>query len=211
MEWSGALAINWDVAVNVLDLAVARPLFERFVALVETAAENPTMLEETVGGRIDPTDIDCTGDRGAGRAARAAGRPRLRALPEARDRPAIATLDAVLTHAALAVRVAGIVDALIAAGIGRSDTVAIRVEKSPEQVAACLAVSLIGAVYVPLDIAQPLARRARILAISRRPPCSVTAPFPMRSPAACRSRRSTFPSLPMATRPCPPHRRRRTG
>ena len=164
MEWSGALAINWDIAVNVLNLTVARPLFGHFVALIEAAADNPDMLEETVGGRTDPTDALMA----PAIVAEDARRERLadlwlRALPEALERPAIATSGAMLTHAALARQVAGIAAALIAAGIGRGKTVAIRLEKSPEQIAACLAVSLVGGVYVPLDTAQPPARQARIL------------------------------------------------
>ncbi|MEW9612483.1 amino acid adenylation domain-containing protein [Shinella sp. S4-D37] len=164
MEWSGALAINWDIAVNVLDLSVARPLFDRFVALVEAVADNPDMLEETVGGRADPTDalmapaiVAETGRRNR------LGDLWLRTLPEATERPAIATLGTVLTHAALARQVAGITTALVAAGVGCGKTVAIRLEKSPDQIAACLAVSLVGATYVPLDRAQPLSRQARIL------------------------------------------------
>jgi pyochelin synthetase len=164
MEWSGALAINWDIAVNVLDPAVARGLFGRFVSLIEAAADNPDILEEMVGGRIDPTDALIA----PAIVAEDARRERLadlwlRTLPEALERPAVATSGGVLTHAALARQVAGIAAALIAAGVGRGKTVAIRLEKSPEQIAACLAVSLVGSVYVPLDTAQPPARQARIL------------------------------------------------
>ena len=164
MEWSGALSINWDIAVNVLDIAIARPLFSRFVTLVEALANNPSMLDETVGGHADPADALMA----PAIVAEAERRERLadlwlRALPGAMDRPAIATSGAMLTHADLARQVAGIANALAAAGIGHGDRVAIRLEKSPDQVAACLAVSLVGAIYVPLDIAQPLARQTRIL------------------------------------------------
>ncbi|WP_432349596.1 amino acid adenylation domain-containing protein (plasmid) [Shinella yambaruensis] len=164
MEWSGALTINWDIAVNVLDIAVARPLFDRFVTLVEAVADDPAMLEETVGGRADPTDALIA----PAIVPEAERRERLadlwlRALPGAMERPAIATSGAVLTHGALARQVAGIANALVVAGVRRGETVAIRLEKSPEQIAACLAVALVGGVYVPLDTAQPLARQARIL------------------------------------------------
>lgn len=165
MEWEGALAINWDVAVNALDIRVARALFESFKLLAERFVTDAEMLNESVSTITDPTadmvaPAIVTNAERRGRLADLW----LRNLPDAMDRPAIATLDSTVTHGALARHVAGLVVKLSESGIGQGSKVAIRLAKSPRQIAACLAVSIAGATYVPIDMAQPLARQARILA-----------------------------------------------
>lgn len=165
MEWGGTLAINWDIAVNALDIRVARSLFEKFVSLVERFADQTDMLDETVATVIDPTEkmiVPAIVDDEARRERLAD--LWLKNLPAVLEKPAIATQDRTITHAALARQVAGLVGRLTDTGIGPGAKIAIRLPKSPQQIAACLAVSIAGAAYVPIDTTQPLARQARILA-----------------------------------------------
>ncbi|MGF9564880.1 amino acid adenylation domain-containing protein [Neorhizobium sp. JUb45] len=165
MEWEGALAINWDIAVNALDIRIARSLFDDFVALVERFASRPDMLDETVSAVADPSEamIAPAIIEHAARHERLADLW-LRNLPAVLEKPSIGTSDRSLTHAELARQVAGLVERLAEDDIGPGAKVAIRLAKSPEQIAACLAVSIAGAAYVPIDTTQPLARQARILA-----------------------------------------------
>ncbi len=165
MEWGGTLAINWDIAVNALDIGIAHSLFDDFVALVESFASQPDMLNETVAATIDPSDAmiaPAIVEDGARRERLAD--LWLRNLPTILEKPALATPSGTISHAALARQVAGLVGLLTDNGIAPGAKVAIRLPKSPEQISACLAVSIVGAAYVPIDTTQPLARQARILA-----------------------------------------------
>ncbi|MDP9835687.1 amino acid adenylation domain-containing protein [Neorhizobium huautlense] len=164
MEWGGTLAINWDIAVNALDIRVARSLFETFVSLVERFADQPDMLDETVAAVSDPSEEMIT----SAIVAEGARNERLtdlwlKNLPAVLEKPAIATQDRTISHAALAQQVAGLVGRFTDNGIGPGAKIAIRLPKSPQQIAATLAVSIVGAAYVPIDTTQPLARQARIL------------------------------------------------
>ncbi|AWB07834.1 hypothetical protein A6A40_22510 (plasmid) [Azospirillum humicireducens] len=167
MEWEGALLVNWDVAVNALAPEVARDLFDRFTGLIAELADDPSRIDRASAAMpdpdaamIEPPLVPPGPEDGKARLADAW----LQALPGCGDRPAIRTSNRILTHTALARRVAGIAASLRERGLGRGATVALLLEKSPDQIAACLAVSLAGAAYVPVDTNQPAARQARILA-----------------------------------------------
>ncbi|MCA3830912.1 MAG: amino acid adenylation domain-containing protein [Burkholderia sp.] len=68
----------------------------------------------------------------------------------------------VVTRGELATRALAIAGGLRAAGIGHGDAVEISLPRGPAQVAAVFGVLAAGACYVPLDIAQPGARKALI-------------------------------------------------
>ncbi|WP_342705303.1 amino acid adenylation domain-containing protein [Burkholderia arboris] len=68
----------------------------------------------------------------------------------------------VVTRGELATRALAIAGGLRAAGIGHGDAVEISLPRGPAQVAAVFGVLAAGACYVPLDIAQPVARKALI-------------------------------------------------
>ena len=92
----------------------------------------------------------------------------IRSLPSSLDRPAIATSTGRITREVLAGQVAGLVEAMLSVGIGKGQTVCIYLEKSADQIAACLAISIIGAIYVPIDLDQPVAQQMQILSGYRR-------------------------------------------
>ncbi|MBP2231645.1 amino acid adenylation domain-containing protein [Azospirillum agricola] len=190
MEWEGALLVNWDVAVNALAPEVARDLFDRFTGLIGELADDPSRIDRASAAMPDPDAAMIEPPLvppGPGDGDTRLADPWLRALPACGDRPAIRTADRTLTHAALARRVAGIADALRARGLGRGATAALLLEKSPDQIAACLAVSLLGAVYVPVDANQPAARQARILADLRPDLLLHKAPLPESLRGSCPS------------------------
>ncbi|MBJ9920091.1 amino acid adenylation domain-containing protein, partial [Burkholderia cenocepacia] len=70
--------------------------------------------------------------------------------------------DRAVTRGELAAQARAIAGGLRAAGIGHGDAVEISLPRGPEQVAAVFGVLAAGACYVPLDIAQPVARKALI-------------------------------------------------
>ncbi len=93
----------------------------------------------------------------------------LAALIEARMRetpaaPALRFEGQTLDYATLDARSRALAEALAARGIGREDIVVVALPRSLELVIALLAVIRAGAAYLPVDLAQPEARLARILA-----------------------------------------------
>ncbi|UEP37268.1 amino acid adenylation domain-containing protein [Burkholderia ambifaria] len=70
--------------------------------------------------------------------------------------------DRAVTRGELAAQALAIAGGLRAAGIGHGDAVEISLPRGPAQVAAVFGVLAAGACYVPLDIAQPVARKALI-------------------------------------------------
>jgi amino acid adenylation domain-containing protein len=74
------------------------------------------------------------------------------------DALAILSDDRSLTYRELGEQVAHLVIRLRALGVEKGDRVAVCVERSPEHVVAALAVLAAGAVYAPLDAAQPIVR-----------------------------------------------------
>ncbi|WP_246794906.1 amino acid adenylation domain-containing protein [Burkholderia perseverans] len=68
----------------------------------------------------------------------------------------------VVTRGELAARALAIAGGLKAAGVGLGDAVEISLPRGPGQIASALGVLALGACYVPLDIGQPVARKALI-------------------------------------------------
>ena len=80
------------------------------------------------------------------------------------DAPALAHGAARLDYAALAKAVSGAANALLAAGIGRAERVAVYLEKRVENVAACFGAAAAGAVFVPVN---PLLKPEQVAYILR--------------------------------------------
>lgn len=84
-------------------------------------------------------------------------------VAEHADRPAVTHHEHTLTYAELDRRARRIAGLLEARGVARGDHVALLLRRSPDQIAAILAVLRMGAVYVPLDPRAPLPRLRLIL------------------------------------------------
>jgi len=80
--------------------------------------------------------------------------------------------DAALDHGTLEARSFALAAQLRALGVGPGSVVAVALPRSPELVIALMAVLRAGAAYLPLDLAHPDERLARILA-SARPVCAL--------------------------------------
>ncbi|MFJ8475255.1 amino acid adenylation domain-containing protein [Kitasatospora sp. NPDC094011] len=99
-------------------------------------------------------------------------RPTLGALVDAQvartpGAPALYAGDAVLTYAELDARANRLARVLAARGLGTEDVVALALPKSPEAVAAILAVAKTGAAWLPADPAYPADRLRHLLTDSR--------------------------------------------
>ncbi len=79
------------------------------------------------------------------------------------DSPALVFEDETLTYHALDTRSRALAQALRARGAGADAVVAVALPRSIELVVALVAVLRAGAAYLPMDLAHPVERRARIL------------------------------------------------
>jgi clorobiocin biosynthesis protein CloN4 len=79
------------------------------------------------------------------------------------ERPAVAGADGVLCYAELDQKANALAARMRAMGVARGDRVAIWAQKSPDVVAAMQAVLRLGAAYVPVDPAVPVARAATVV------------------------------------------------
>lgn len=91
------------------------------------------------------------------------------------DARAVIASDGCLTYQELAVRVAGLTQRLTGAGVTADSLVGICMSRGADELTAMLAVLTIGAAYVPLDPAQPMARLETIMA-DAAPDAIVTKP-----------------------------------
>jgi amino acid adenylation domain-containing protein len=157
-----------EYAADLFDAETAERMAAHFRVLLEGIAADPSrrvselplvepaearMLEAWSGAAVPPAD-PCTPvhERVLARAA------------EAPDAVAVVLGDTRTTYGELAHRSGELAARLAARGVGPETPVALLAERSPELVAAMLAVLRSGAAYLPIDPSTPDQRIARILA-----------------------------------------------
>jgi mycobactin phenyloxazoline synthetase len=167
-ELAGGLLINWDAREGEFADGVVDAMFAAFAALVRRLAHDSRAWVVPVDGLMPA----------AQRAVRAAVNdttaPRShRRLHDgffaraATDPDAVAVLGAEpLTYGELAGRALRVAAALAERGVAPGDPVGVRLPKGAGQVVAVLGVLAAGGAYVPVDVAQPPARAARIAAVA---------------------------------------------
>ncbi|WP_431290920.1 amino acid adenylation domain-containing protein [Burkholderia cepacia] len=158
----GAL-LAWDSVDGLFPDGMVDAMFGAYVALVQALCDRDWRLPIAVELPSAQRRV-----RDALNAVPAPARPRtLHAdffASAAREPAAIALrcAERVVTRGELAAQALAIAGGLRAAGIGHGDAVEISLPRGPEQVAAVFGVLAAGACYVPLDIAQPAARKTLI-------------------------------------------------
>ncbi|MET7398185.1 amino acid adenylation domain-containing protein [Dactylosporangium sp. NPDC005572] len=167
-EVNGGMLLNWDVRRDALPAGVVDEMFARFIALLEAVVE-PVFDWESARFAVPPPGQ--AQRRAAINAALAADLPvrtlhgRFFDLAQADPgRPALVWgAEATQTYGDLATDALRLAAALAAAGVGRSDRVAIHLPRGPRQVTAVLGVLAAGAAYVPVSVDLPAARRDAIV------------------------------------------------
>ncbi|MFI7500906.1 amino acid adenylation domain-containing protein [Streptomyces sp. NPDC049687] len=167
-EVDGGLLVNWDVREDAFPAGLVDAMFAAFHGLITRLGTDDTVWDRAVPALLpaDQTRVRAAANATAGPRshrllheaffARAAERP---------DAPALFWGDeGVLTYGELADRALRCAAALVGRGIRPGDTVAVSLPKGPDQITAVLGVLAAGAVYVPLGVDQPPARRDRIRA-----------------------------------------------
>lgn len=160
------LMINWDVRVEAFRPGVAEAMFAyhlaelRRLAADDAAWDAPdppatTEQQRRVRAELNAATSTPTGDvLHTGFLANAAATP---------DAPAVLTGAGSLTYRELRDKVLAVAAALQSRGVCHGEVVAVLGPKSVEQVVALLAISMVGAAYLPVGVDQPADRAARIL------------------------------------------------
>lgn len=158
-----ALSIGWDS--GSYNAEAAGTLLDQSAALLAAIVDRPdaALGELAVVGpreRARMAELDRTAVAPAGRAPLL---PQILGWAERTpDAPALAGGGATLSYAELGRRVDGIAQSLAARGVGPETVVAIDMARSPDMVAALLAVWRAGGAYLPLDPEWPQARRRQL-------------------------------------------------
>lgn len=165
-ERAGALLVNWDVRDGVFPAGLVEAAFAAFVRLLEDLARPPAWAagspvplpadQAAVRARVN----DTAGPLPSGLLHEAVVE---RGLAEP-DRPAVVDARGTTTYGRLLGGAVAVAATLTAGGVRPGDVVAVVMDKGAEQVVAILGTLLAGAVYLPLDLTQPAARRAALLA-----------------------------------------------
>lgn len=170
-EESGALVVTWDAveelfADGVLDaMFTAHTQLLRHLVTSDWSAPLPDPLPAGQRERREAAALEARQEQPAPALlhetffVHAAEHP---------DRTALVTVDGATTgYGPLAEQALRTAAALVAAGVGEGDLVAVTLPKGPEQIAAVLGVVAAGAAYVPLGLEQPAARLERVRATAR--------------------------------------------
>ncbi|MEU6562853.1 amino acid adenylation domain-containing protein [Nocardia nova] len=164
--YDDGLMIAWDVRRGVLAGDTAADAFAAFVNLVERLVDTTEAWTEQYPVALSSEQRkrrDSYNDTAADTAPRTLHRRILDRADIDPEAPAVIHRDDVIGFAELRRRVGAVAAALRESGVRPGDRVAILMEKGPEQVVAVLAVTAVGAAYVPIAIGQPMARRERII------------------------------------------------
>ncbi|MFB7496396.1 amino acid adenylation domain-containing protein [Streptomyces sp. NPDC056161] len=171
MHRGDTLSLSWDIREGVLSAGVADAMFEAYTALVRSLSAEGAAGEAVWDA---PAGIPLP-------KAQAARRSRVNAtegpLPNALlhepvlaqaqatpDAIAVRTPELALSYRQLLSRASALAGALTASGLRPGEPVAIWMDKGWEQVVAVLGALLAGGAYLPVDTAQPPARRDTIIA-----------------------------------------------
>lgn len=157
VEQDDSMLVSWDVREGVLPDGMPDDAFDTFIGLLTgpVTAHPPYPLPATQR-RVHDEVNDTATDLPVG----LLHEPWWQFASRHGDQPAVITNDRVITHGelrSLAARVAHSLEGQ------PGDLVAISMDKGIDQVAAVLGVLVAGRAYVPVDPAQPAARRAHML------------------------------------------------
>ncbi len=164
---SEGLMINWDVREDAFRPGVADAMFAYHLAELERLA-----TDESAWDAVDLPAVtaaqQAVRDAANSRVAAGSGESLqdgfFRYADIHPDAPAVCTTDGDLTYGQLREQVLAVSAALTMAGVRYGDTVAVTGPKNFEQVIALLAITSVGAVYVPVGVDHPAERVARMLA-----------------------------------------------
>lgn len=169
-EVDGALAINWDAVEELFLPGVLDAMFDSLSRLVDLLADDVRAWQRDDLVALPPSQQAVRErDHGSLLTSPVADDGELlhsAFLRQARAQPdAIAVIgdDVVLSYGELLARSCQVAEALLDRGVGRSELVAVVMDKGWQQVVAVLGILIAGAAYLPVDPALPEQRQSYLL------------------------------------------------
>ncbi|MFD6726186.1 amino acid adenylation domain-containing protein, partial [Streptomyces sp. NPDC060131] len=170
MHRGDTLSLSWDIREGALAHGTADAMFEAYTALVRSLSAEGEAGEKAWDA---PVRIPLPAAQAARRAAVNATEGPLPdallhepVLARARTTPdaiAVRTPELALSYRQLVTRATGLAQHLTASGLRAGEPVAIWMDKGWEQVVAVFGTLMAGGAYLPVDTAQPAARRDTII------------------------------------------------
>ncbi len=160
------LMINWDVRIEAFRPGVAEAMFAyhldelRRLAADDAAWDAADPPAATAQQRQVRAELNASASTPSGDVLYTGFLANADATPDA---PAVFCGAGDLTYGELRDKVLTVAAALQSRGVCRGEVVAVLGPKSVEQVIALLAISMVGAAYLPVGVDQPADRAARIL------------------------------------------------
>ncbi|WP_406143468.1 amino acid adenylation domain-containing protein [Streptomyces sp. NBC_01012] len=171
MRRGDALILSWDIRDGALSDSVAQDMFAAWTGLVRLLAGEGSASEAAWD---EPARIELPATQVARRAEANATdgplpdallhEPVLARAEAAPDAVAVRTPELALSYRQLVARGNALADALEESGLRPGEPVAVWMDKGWEQAVAVLGVLIAGGAYLPVDTAQPSARRDTIMA-----------------------------------------------
>lgn len=165
-EKTGA-RINWDIRKFVFDQVVTDEMFAGFVNIIKELCKNPYKILDLKNPVELPEnilqvrhDINSTQRKFP---KRTLGDGFLKMLNKNPEKTALIFKGNTYSYRKLSLYVSSIMEALKNNKIKSGDRIAVNIEKNEWQIASVLAIVLSGAVYVPIDVDQPINRKNKIL------------------------------------------------
>lgn len=164
-DHENGLRLSWDVAEELYPTGMSHTMFVEFCDLVEKLASSDDVWSSSVDIMPDGQSARRDADRIALHETspdcaplHAAFVERVRVHPDA---PALvdAQTGEISSYAQAYLRAGAIAQMLIDADVRRGELVAVCVERGRDQACALLGISMAGCAYVPIDVAQPPARK----------------------------------------------------
>ncbi|MFJ2020682.1 non-ribosomal peptide synthetase [Streptomyces nodosus] len=171
MHRGEALSLSWDIREGALSHGAADAMFEAYTALVrslsaegeagEAAWDAPARIALPEAQTARRHAVNATEGPLPDALLHEPVLARARATPDA---IAVRTPELAFTYRQLLARASGLAEALTASGLRPGEPVALWMDKGWEQVVAVLGTLMAGGAYLPVDTAQPPARRDTIIA-----------------------------------------------
>ncbi|MFF0967056.1 amino acid adenylation domain-containing protein [Streptomyces sp. NPDC003703] len=171
MHRGDTLSLSWDIREGALAHGVPDAMFEAYTALVRALAAEGEAGDAAWDA---PAGIPLPAEQAARRDAVNATEgplpdallhePVLAQAQATPDAVAVRTSELALTYRQLVTRASALAETLTASGLRPGEPVAIWADKGWEQVVAVFGTLMAGGAYLPIDTAQPPARRDTIIA-----------------------------------------------
>ncbi|MBL1120555.1 amino acid adenylation domain-containing protein [Streptomyces sp. 110] len=171
MHRGDTLSLSWDIREGALAQGVADAMFEAYTALVralsaegeagDAAWDAPAGIPLPEVQAVRRNAVNATEGPLPDALLHEPVLAQAQATPDA---IAVRTPELALTYRQLVVRASALAETLTASGLRRGEPVAIWADKGWEQVVAVFGTLMAGGAYLPVDTAQPPARRDTIIA-----------------------------------------------